>query len=226
MIDSAAMALDRYGVLVGTLQSHHRDPPDAQGRWFHVNLQVGANGLTYRCAIDVDSKQSAIGVEWKTVPLSGSDLGPVDGLPDGYHDLATTPASVAVDFVRSRWLRRSPGCVFALMPEAVISRLAALLGRRIPDWTQGSNLDAAAALEPLLAGNPRVLIYGEPFTTGFGMHNIHQNQGDPAGSQWWAENGPWQDGLTVVRRADGTLRAFISKSTSQAYVTDSAGHPR
>jgi uncharacterized protein YukJ len=27
-----------------------------------------------------------------------------------------------------------------------------------------------------------------------GMHNIHQNQGDPAGSQWWNDNGIWQDG--------------------------------
>jgi hypothetical protein len=225
VIDSSAMALDHYGVLVGTLVSHHRDQPDEQGRWFHVNLRITANGRTYRCAVDVDSKQSAIGVEWKTVSLSGGDLGPVDALPEGYHELTMTPDSGAVDFVRSPWLRPGPGCVFALMPDAATSWLARLFGRRIPPWTQGSNLDAASAFEPLLAGNPRILVYGEPFTTGLGMHNIHQNQGDPAGSQWWDENGVWQDGLTVVRRADGTLRAFISKFTSQAYVTDSGGHP-
>ena len=219
------MALESYGVLVGTLLSHHRDRPDAQGRWFHVNLLVNANGRTYQCAVDVDSKQSATGVEWKTVALSGADLGPVDALADGYHDLARTSTSGAVDFVRSRWLRQSPGCVFALMPDAVTSRLLALLGRRIPSWRQGSNLDAASALEPLLAGNPRILIFGEPFDEGFGMHNIHQNQGDPAGSQWWAENAIWQDGLTMVRRSDGTLRAFISKFTSQSYATDNEGHP-
>ncbi len=220
------MALDRYGVLVGTLVSHHRDPPDAQGRWFHVNLVIRAGEQTYRGAVDVDSKQSAIGVEWKTVTLSGGDLGPVDALPDGYHDLAMTPSSGAVDFVRSRWARPSPGCVFAAMPDAVARVLMALFGRRIPAWEQGSNLDAASALEPLLAGNPRVLVFGEPFTTGLGMHNIHQNQGDPPGSQWWDENGIWQDGLTMVRRGDGTLRAFLSKFTSQSYVTDGQGHPR
>ncbi len=219
------MALERYGVLVGTLVSHHRDPPDAQGRWFHVNLDVRADEQMYRCAVDVDSKQSAVGVEWKTVPISGADLGPVDSLADGYHDLVMNSTSGAVDFVRSRWLRPSPGCVFALMPDAVTRALLALLGRRIPRWTKGSNLDAASALEALLAGGPRVLIYGEPFTTGLGMHNIHQNQGDPAASQWWDENANWQDGLTVVRRGDGTLRAFLSKFTSQAYVTDDHGHP-
>jgi uncharacterized protein YukJ len=205
------MALDHYGVLVGTLLSHHRDQPDDQGRWFHVNLRVGANGQTYRCAVDVNSKQSAVGVEWRTVPLSAADLGPVDGLPEGYHELAMSPLSGAVDFVRTGWLR--PGC------------LASLLGRSVPRWSKGSNLDAASAFEPLLAGNPRILVYGEPFTTGLGMHNIHQNQGDPAGSQWWEENGTWQDGLTVVHRPGGTLAAFVSKFTSQAYVTDAAGHP-
>ena len=55
------MALDRYGVLSGTLVSHARDTPDSQGRWFHVNLLVNASNVQYRCAIDVDSHQSAIG---------------------------------------------------------------------------------------------------------------------------------------------------------------------
>ncbi|MDQ4070125.1 MAG: YukJ family protein [Actinomycetota bacterium] len=219
------MALDRYGVLVGTLLRHHRDRPDTQGRWFHVNLEVSAGGQTYRGAVDVDSKQSAIGVEWRVVALSGADLGPVAGLPEGYHDLAMTATSGAVDFVRSRWARAAPGCVFAAMPDALARWLLALLGRRVPPWSKGSNLEAASALEPLLAGNPRVLIFGEPFATGLGMHNIHQNQGDPPGSQWWDENGIWQDGLTMVHQSDGTILAFLNKFTSQSYVTDDDGHP-
>src|SRR5215217_1124402 len=111
------MALAGYGVLVGTLLSSHRDLPDQQGRWFHVNLEVRAAGKTYRGAVDVDSKQSAVGVEWKTVSVSAADLGPVAALAEGYHDLATTPTSGAVDIVRSAWLRRTPGCVPALLPQ-------------------------------------------------------------------------------------------------------------
>jgi hypothetical protein len=60
------MPLDNYGVLVGTLIGHHRDTPDDQGRWFHVNLEVMAPDGRYRCAIDVDSKQSATGVQWRS----------------------------------------------------------------------------------------------------------------------------------------------------------------
>ena len=58
------------------------------------------------------------------------------------------------------------------------------------------------------------------------MHNIHQNQGDPPGTQWYAENGIWQDGATVVHRPDGQYDVFLSKFTSQSYETDDLGHPR
>ena len=201
-----AVALDAYGVLRGRLESHHRDRPDQQGRWFHVNLVISAGGQRYRGAVDVDSKMSAVGVEWKTLAIDGTDLGPVLRLGEGYSDLAHTPLSGAVDCIRSPWLRTP-------------------LGRAAPPWTQGSNLEAATALEALLADSSSILVYGEPFTTGLGMHNIHQNQGDPLGSQWEDENGIWQDGATVVQRADGSFSAFVSKFTSQSYVTDDEGHP-
>lgn len=218
------MPLDRYGVLVGTLVSHHRDPPDQQGRWFHVNLLVSAGGDQYRCAVDVDSHLSAVGVEWKVLGLTPGDLGDVAARAEGYHDLTRTSVSGAVDYVRSRWMRPAAGCVFVRRPSPLLQLLLDLLARRAP-WTKGSNLDAAGALEPLLAGNPSVVVFGEPFTTGLGMHNVHQNQGDPAGTEWWDENGIWQDGATVVRGADGSYRAFVSKFTSQAYTTDTHGHP-
>ena len=220
------MPLDRYGVLAGTLLSHFRDTPDDQGRWFHVNLRVKAEGAEYRAAVDVDSKMSAVGVEWKVVTgLTAGDLGPVASLDEGYHDLTMTSTSGAVDYVRSKWMQSSPGCVFVGMPTPFLDFLSKLFGRRVPAWTQGSNLDAASAFEPLLSGSPRLLVFGEPFTTGLGMHNVHQNQGDPAGSQWWAETGIWQDGATLVERSPGRWSAFVSKFTTQAYRTDGQGHP-
>jgi uncharacterized protein YukJ len=67
-------------------------------------------------------------------------------------------------------------------------------------------------------------IFGEPFTQGLGVHNIHQNQGDPADSQWWAENGTWQDGATLIRCQDDTIVAFLNKFKTQSYETDPDGH--
>ena len=54
---------------------------------------------------------------------------------------------------------------------------------------------------------------------------MHQNQGDPEGSQWWDENGIWQDGATAVEHADGRYAIFLSKFTSQSDTTDDNGHP-
>ena len=65
---------DGYGVLVGKITDYYRDPPDNFGRYYHGNLKVSAPAGVYHCAIDVDSKQSNTGVEWRTVGLDASDV--------------------------------------------------------------------------------------------------------------------------------------------------------
>jgi uncharacterized protein YukJ len=220
------MPFSKYGVLAGTVKTHFRDNPDTQGRWYHVNVKVDASGQEYRCAIDVDSKQSATGVEWKVVPLRKLDWSALLALAPGYHELARTATSGAIDYIRTQGFQPRLGCVFVTVPDPWIRRLMELLsGSSGQGWQQGTSVEAAAAIEPLLDAAVRIFVFGEPFSTGLGMHNIHQNQGDPAGSQWWDENGIWQDGGTVIERADGSLAAFLNKFTSQAYKTDSGGHP-
>ena len=217
------MPLDRYGVLIGTLTSHHRDTPDDQGRWFHVNLEVATPAGRYRCAVDVDSKQSAIGVEWRLLTVHPSQLRALGGAVAGFRPLAMDSSSGAVDYIRHPTFRPRAGCFFVRTPLPLLSWLERRL--RMRTWHRGSNLEAASGLESILALGARVAVFGEPFTTGLGMHNIHQNQGDPVGSQWYAENGSWQDGATLVQRPDGQYNAFLSKFTSQAYETDDHGHP-
>ncbi|WP_250034975.1 DUF2278 family protein [Paractinoplanes maris] len=215
------MPFERYGVLAGVLHRSFRDRPDNQGRWFHVNLEVDAPAGRYRCAVDVDSKKSDTGVQWKTFVLEPSALGPAAGRPPGYHELARLPGSGALDYLRHPSLADNPGCLF---PPEPLRRLLGLRTVRRP-WTTGSNLDAATALEPMLQPGRRVLVFGEPFDQGLGLHNIHQNQGDPDGSPWWPENGIWQDGATATERPDGKLDVFISKFSTQHDPTDDNGHP-
>jgi Uncharacterized conserved protein (DUF2278) len=205
------MALDHYGVLVGTLLRHFRDQPDDQGRWFHVHLEVEAPDGLYQCAVDVDSHFSDVGVQWKTFTVPPAAMGPAAGSVAGYHDVARTPAGGVLDYLRHPVLAGRSGC---------------LAFRRRPEpWTSGSNLDAANALEPILVPGRRIVVFGEPFDEGLGMHNIHQNQGDPAGSQWWPQNAIWQDGGTLTVRPDGRFDIFVSKFSSQADATDDDGHP-
>ncbi|MEV6495762.1 DUF2278 family protein [Actinoplanes sp. NPDC051633] len=205
------MPFEHYGVLAGVLRRHFRDRPDTQGRWYHVNLEVDAPAGMFKCAVDVDSKSSDTGVRWKTLTVVPSALGPVSGLPDGRHELARQPGSGAFDYLRHPALTGGAGCLFPWV--------------RARYWRTGSHLEATEALEPILVPGRRIFVFGEPFDHGLGMHNIHQNQGDPAGSQWWAENGIWQDGGTVTERPDGKLDVFISKFSSQAARTDDNGHP-
>ncbi|WP_149181790.1 DUF2278 family protein [Streptomyces sp. TRM49041] len=195
------MPLDSYGVLAGTLHRHFRDRPDAVGRWYHVNLLIDAPAGLYHCAIDVDSHQSATGVRWKVLTLDAEELGPAGAARPGYHDLAREPGSRALDFIRH---------------PALVDGVA---------WTAGSHVEATLALEPILVRGRSVLVFGEPFRFGRGMHNIHQNQGDPYGSDWWEENGTWQDGATLTLREDGRYDAFLSKFSTQADMTDDDGHP-
>ncbi|MBJ7331596.1 MAG: DUF2278 family protein [Solirubrobacteraceae bacterium] len=214
------MPLDHYGVLAGTLTSHVRDTPDDQGRWYHVNLQLSAPLGSYRCAVDVDSKQSAVGVQWKVLKVASASFAPASTVATGYHELAHTQAARALDHIRHPALIDNPGCVFVVAPPAW---LANLFPRR--PWKTGSNIDASEALESILVTGRRTVVWGEPFETGLGMHNVHQNQGDPLTSQWADENGIWQDGGVMVERDDGDLDAFISKFSSQASRTDDEGHP-
>jgi len=214
---------DGYGVLIGTINSYYRDPPDNFGKYYHGNLIVTAPAGQYHCAIDVDTKKTNIGVEWRLVTLNATELLHLTTLGPGYHALASSAASGAVDYIRSPMFAARLGCVALLWK---------VLGKEFDvssAWKKGTDVQALADLEPLVTGaqapGRKVLVFGEPFTSGLGLHNIHQNQGDPAGSQWWAENGIWQDGCTLLQQSPSQYVAFLNKFTSQSYKTDNAGHP-
>src|SRR5688572_28364118 len=108
------MLNDGYGVLAGTLSSHERDQPNNQGRWFHVKLTVAAGGQNYVCAVDVDSKQSNVGVMWKTVVLRPFEWTAITTLSAGFHTLRAgnvagpcAPDGKVIDYLRDSRLPAS-----------------------------------------------------------------------------------------------------------------------
>ena len=108
--------------------------------------------------------------------------------------------------------------------DSCLSRLLDFI-RWHPPWKSGTGLQALTDLEAVIAQGVRFYIFGEPFHTGLGVHNIHQNQGDPVGGGFDAENAIWQDGGTVVETAQGDFLAFLNKFKTQAFKTDDAGRP-
>jgi uncharacterized protein YukJ len=96
---------------------------------------------------------------------------------------------------------------------------------RVRRWTPSDGDNALRALEAELTGTRRVYIFGERFDTGQGVHDVHQNQGDPAGTRWWDTNGIWQDGAVAVVRDNGKLFLWQVRFNTQSSTTDSNGHP-
>jgi hypothetical protein len=183
--------IDGYGVLAGTLLSYTCDAGHTNGHYYHCTMLVTTRRGTYRCPVDLDSKEQKNGIEWRIVELGEASLHPVSTLSGGWHPLDSTAGSGALDYCLSP----------EFDPDAI--------------WERGSGRAAFRGLEPLLRQSRRVYVFGEPFRIGRGVHNIHQNQGDPVSSRWAAENGPWQDGAIFVERHDGTLAAFLCRFRSQ-----------
>jgi hypothetical protein len=210
-----------------------------------VHLDVQATSRSFHVAVDVDSKSSTAGVQWKTLTVSAADLGPAATFPEGFTDLASTPGSGALDHIRHRSIRllsitipkllaRPPLTVNGIRLPAPVGPALGKLGTllRFRPWRSGDYQAASTALEGTLAIGAQTLVWGDPFpngpaatTTVQGVHNVHQNQGDPAGSQWWPENGIWQDGGVASKQPDGRWRLFVSKFSTQALATDDDGHP-
>ena len=270
------MPLPQYGVAIGTFVSFARDPQDQYGRWYHGHLTIQTPLGAFTSALDVDTP-TGLGVSFReSHDLAEDELGPVATLPAGWHALASTPTSGAIDYLRSPFLqdvaftrtlgqlgtplRRlevlppvppldpepppgpddGPPLPFPrpprpplLDPRQTVTRALSWLGSLLPwrpfvirPWVASTGDNALSALEGLLAGSTRVYLFGEHFEhTGNGVHDVHQNQGDPAGSQWWASDGVWQDGAVFVRRPNGKLYGWQVRFNSQSMHTDGAGHP-
>lgn len=243
------MPLDHgYGVAIGTFASFTREDPSDFGTWYHGKLRIDTPAGQYEAALDVDTP-SGIGVSYRVVDdLTTQDIPVVAGLPSGFTPLVSTPTSGALDYVRSpllrdglvvRLLRRRIGALrsrsnpqpWGPTPlDPVIHRLRGWLGwlwrwrwRSFP-WVSSDGDNALDVLEALLPTAARIYVFGEPFTTGLGVHNVHMNQGDPPGSHQ-AENAIWQDGAVLVARADGSVTIWQVKFNTQSLHTGDDGLP-
>ncbi|MCW4464582.1 YukJ family protein [Glutamicibacter sp. MNS18] len=212
-----------YGVLVGTLHDYYRDPPDNYGRFYHGNLVVRSPAGHYKCAIDVDPKNMPNGIQWRSVKIRERDFARIAAWPGGWHPLVSEESTGALDYIRSRVLH-PPLLVRTVRCDGSLGRLLRWL-RWNPPWNSGTGIQALTELERTIEQGTRCYVFGEPFSTGLGVHNIHQNQGDPIGGGFDEENWIWQDGATIVAKPDGQLVGFLNKFATQSFRTDDQGRP-
>jgi hypothetical protein len=124
-------------------------------------------------------------------------------------------------------LRRAASLLFRLWlfrRESLLGRfLRWLEGLRSP-WADRAGDHALTALETQLLGSVRVFVFGAPAPTGLGIHDIHLNQGDPAG-MFRPQDGVWQDGGVLIERPSGEIVAFLTKFETQTLHTSGQGVP-
>jgi len=246
------MPLDHgYGVAIGTFASFTREDPSDFGHWYHGKLRITTPAGQYEAALDVDTP-SGVGVSYRVVTdLTTASFPTVTAYADGYHALTSPSTSGALDYVRSPQLR--DGWVVAWVRRlfvAIVTRtpirteepwgpipLDRLLGifrpwwqwvpwlrwRSFP-WVASDGDNALDVLEPMVHTAARIYVFGEPYTTGLGVHNVHCNQGDPPGPHQ-GEDGIWQDGLVLVQNAAGAITAWQVKFNTQSLHTDDNGLP-
>jgi hypothetical protein len=245
------MPLDHgYGVAIGSFASFTREDPSDFGHWYHGKLHIDTPAGQYEAALDVDTP-SGIGVSYRVVTgLTTASFPTTTSLGDGFHSVASNAMSGALDYVRSPQLRGGWVVVRARqwigsLPSRIPSRSDEPWGPTLLDWLLGTfrrwipwirprwrsfpwvasdGDNALDVLEPLVQGAERIYIFGEPYTTGLGVHNVHCNQGDPPGPHQ-GEDGIWQDGAVLTHAADGSITAWQVRFNTQSLHTDDHGLP-
>lgn len=167
------------------------------------------------------------------------------GPPELWHFLFGDPRESVIPTALSPWVTLAGGAATSAAsaqesalragdaqgaPHSVLtSRRDPITFDATPPWQSGSDLEALADLESMLVDARRVAVFGQLYPAEHGkpaaLRNIHQNQGDPAGSRWHADHGSWQDGLTIAVHSDGTASAFVNRFSTQADQVDAQRDP-
>ena len=190
-----------YGVIVGTPSSWGLEPFSKDlgigGDWPHYFIQVGSGSSALEAAIDLSTSEDSDQVRWRELSLDAADFPEITGLPDGWHELAShTDAGAS-----------SGGALDFLRHPTILARLDNTPWRNEDDAeplieethpTSSTHRYDVPRWDDLFAqGVRKVFIFGEIYSNGHGVHNVHQNQGDPSGPHSGA-NGIWQDGAMII----------------------------
>lgn len=213
------MPLTTYGVLKGTVLGHLRNADDD-----HYQILVRADKTLHRIASNVKSsapKAPSTVLFLSTASLPHSLTDALKALSPGYRKLPSRPGGVALDYLRSGFVKTG-----SMKP--------------VPPDEPGSDNDLKDALEAAVLRAMREegsVIYtlgakwgpekGKPdryfkFVPGSGIHDIHMNQGNSG--KYKKDNGIYQDGALFIEYAKDKWRAFFFAFQSQSFRTDDKGN--
>ncbi len=182
----------------------------------HYLIDVDVNGATWEIAFNVESSDGSEVLYLLNENFLPPDPAALEALPVGVTPLAGLDANPAIDYQRSL-VNSSP--LVTLQEMTLLPR---------PGQATATDLQNAVVsfLNQAVADkNGTVYAFGSEYTTGNGIHNLHMNQGNPAG-RFERDNGIWQDGMLIFQMpATPAWVAVFIAFQSESWTTDSNGNP-
>lgn len=209
------MPLKNYSLLKGRAI----DARDGTGANPHYQILVTDDSERYRIAVNVQSQD---GSEVQYLVVSRFDHPILGGLPDiplGLQALTLRPGGVALDYIRGNLLQPESLVPLPLNLPGADNDLNEKIGQYVQRAMSDEDAEVYAFGESWgPEANKRDRYFG--FLPGRGIHDIHMNQGNPAG-KFDRDNGPWQDGGLIFRfPAQDQWVAMFLKFQTQAWHTD------
>jgi uncharacterized protein YukJ len=225
------MPITNYSVLVG-------DPTSGKvvtGSSTHYQITMQANGGPFTVAVNiqsVDGSDVLYAIEENFTP---PDLAGLLALPTGMTALTSAPGGLALDYVRST-VNGQPMITLeqmTLLPQ-VLSKGSE--DERMMNRVRASALQNAVVtlLNMTIADKDgTIYAFGSAYADSGkvdGIHDIHMNQGNPAGGSknggHGGDNGVWQDGALLIHLpSKKTWTAVFIAFQTESWDTDTAGNP-
>lgn len=197
----------------GSVQYNH------QGRDPHYLVDLQAGGERIQVAVNIQSQDGSEVLYHIDDVFTPPNPGLLLAVEQGRTPLDSVPGGLALDYVRSR-INGTFMVDRSLMSDLPVSQKG-----------QGNSPDnPVVALLNQAVADPEVTVfafgsaYQDPGQPG-GIHDIHMNQGNPAGDHQ-DDNGIWQDGaLFLYAPAKDQWTALFIAFQTESWQTDNSGNP-
>lgn len=214
------MPVDRYSVLRGRAV----DVRQGTGKQPHYQILVIDDINKYRIAINVQSQDGSEVFYYVNPQFKHPICDALLALPKGLNAIQSAPGGVALDFIRGNLFQPEEMVQLPISTPGPDNDLNEKLGQ----YAQRAMSDEAAeifAFGSAWGPEPQKQDGYFFFLPGHGIHDIHMNQGNPAGSHD-QDNGVWQDGGLLFRFPDQDqwVAMFMKFATQNWHTNDQTGN--